>query len=125
MAEKQILQAIFPDLPREIPVIGENGDFMPLWSLGLSSLFQALQENFKSEGILLPRLTSTQAASIAGLYTKYYTPTPIRLPPGAQDISGQMIYNTTIAIPQVFIISFDGSTPPNVLGARWWTFTIT
>lgn len=125
MAQQPILQAIFPDFPREVPVIGDDGDFAPLWSLGLSSLFQALQDNYKSEGILLPRLTTAQATSIANNYTKYFTPTPVPLPPGIQDISGQIIYNTTLAIPQVFIINFDGAIPPNVTGARWWTFTIT
>jgi hypothetical protein len=125
MAEQQILQAIFPDLPRETPVLAENGDFAPLWSLGFSSLFQALQANFKSEGVLLPRLTTAQATNIASNYLQYFTPTPIPLPPGIQDISGQMIYNTTLQLPQIFIINFDGAVPPNVTGARWWTFTIT
>ena len=126
MATQQpILQAIFPDLPRETPVLDEEGDFMPLWSLGFASLFQALQHNYKSEGILIPKLTSAQATTIANLYTQYFTPTPIPLPAGVPDISGQMIYNTTIAAPQIFIINFDGSTPPNVTAARWWTFTIT
>ena len=103
----------------------ENGNFNSLWSLGLSSLFQALQTNYKNEGILIPRLTDAQAADIAALYVQYYTPSPIPLPPGAQDISGQMIYNTTLEVPQIFIINFDGATPPNVTAARWWTFTIT
>jgi hypothetical protein len=125
MPEQRILQAIFPDFPREAPVISSNGDFVPLTSLALQSLFQALQENYKSEGILLPRLTTAQATTIANFYTQYFIPSPIPLPPGTQDISGQMIYNTTLELPQIFIINFDGSTPPNVLGARWWTFTIT
>ena len=103
----------------------KNGNFNQLWSLGLSSLFQALQNNYKNEGILIPPLTSTQAADIAALYVPYYTPSPIPLPPGVSDISGQMIYNVTLAVPQIFIINFDGSTPPNVTAARWWTFTIT
>ncbi len=125
MAEQQILNSIFPDLPRESPAVDENGNFNSLWSLGLSSLFQALQTNYKNEGILIPRLTDAQAADIAALYVQYYTPSPIPLPPGAQDISGQMIYNTTLEVPQIFIINFDGATPPNVTAARWWTFTIT
>jgi hypothetical protein len=116
---------IFPDLPRATPAVDENGDFSYLWGLGFASLFQALQKNYKNEGILIPPLTTAQATSIANLYTQYYNPTPIPLPPGVPDISGQMIYNKTIRAPQIFIISFDGSTPPNVTGARWWTFTIT
>lgn len=118
-------QSIFPDLPREVPAVDKNGNFNALWALGFSSLFQAIQRNFKNEGILFPPLTTTQANQIAALYTQYYTPTPIPLPPGVQDISGQTIYNSTILAPQIFIISYDGSTPPNVTGARWWTFTIT
>ena len=125
MAEQQNMNALFPDLPREIPAINKEGNFNPLWSLGFASLFQALQQNFKSEGILLPSLTTTQANQIAALYTQYYTPTSIPLPPGAQDISGQMIYNKTTEKPQIFIINYDGNTPPNVTAARWWTFTIT
>lgn len=125
MAEQQNKNAIFPDLPREIPAVDKQGNFNSLWSLGLASLFQALQKNFKSEGIVLPSLTTDQANQIAALYTTYYNPTRRPLPPGIEDISGQMIYNTTIEIPQVFIISYDSSTPQNVTGARWWTFTIT
>jgi len=117
--------SIFPDLPRASPVIDKEGNFDMLWSLGFSSLFQALQTNYKNEGILIPKLTTAQANIIANAYMKYYTPTPIPLPPGSQDISGQMIYNVTISAPQIFIINFDGATPPNVTGARWWTFTIT
>lgn len=125
MAEQLIAQSIFPDLPRETPAIDKDGNFNPLWSLGFASLFQALQTNFKNEGIKLPPLTTTQANQIAAFYTQYYTPTPVPLPPGIEDISGQVIYNKSIPAPQIFIISYDGSDPPNVTGARWWTFTIT
>ncbi len=125
MAEQQIFNSIFPDLPRESPAVDQNGNFNQLWSLGFASLFQALQKNYKNEGILIPPLTDAQAAEIAALYVPYYTPTPIPLPPEVPDISGQMIYNTTLTVPQIFIINFDSSTPPNVTAARWWTFIIT
>ena len=62
--QQPILQAIFPDLPRETPVLDKEGDFSPLWSLGLSALFQALQENFKNEGIIFPRLSAANIATI-------------------------------------------------------------
>ena len=106
-------------------VVDKEGNFSPFWSLGFASLFQALQVNYKSEGIMIPPLTDSQAADIAALYVPYYTPSPIPLPPGIPDISGQMIYNTTLTVPQIFIINFDAATPPNVTAARWWTFTIT
>lgn len=113
---------IFPDLPRESPAVTEEGDFTHIWNLGFNQLFQALQTNFRNEGILFPSLTSTQAAQITAIYTPLIG-NP--LPPGTPNISGQTMYNTTILAPQIFIISFDGATPPNITGARWWTFTIT
>ena len=125
MANTNNQQSIFPDLPREAPLINKDGQMSYLWSLGFSSLFQALQKNFKNEGILFPSLTTAQATSISDNYKKYYIPTSIPLPPGVEDISGQTIYNKTIEAPQIFIISYDTSTPPKVTGARWWTFTIT
>lgn len=122
MAEQLIPQSIFPDLPRETPAVDKEGNFNPLWSLGFASLFQALQTNYKNEGILIPPLTTDQANQIAALYPPYYG---MPLPPGVPDISGQMIYNKTILAPQMFIITYDGATPPNVTAAGWWTFTIT
>lgn len=125
LQQDEPLHSIFPDLPRAVPAVDKEGNFTPLWSLGFASLFQALQVNYKNEGILFPPLTSDQAARIASLYIQYYLPTPRPLPPGIPDISGQTIYNKTIEKPQIFIINYDASVPPNVTGARWWTFTIT
>ena len=114
--ENQILQSIFPDLPREVPVLDKSGDFSPLWSLGLSALFQALQENFKNEGILLPRLSASNIAMIQSLYTPYIgLPLPQQIP----DISGQTVFDTTNRVPKQFIILYDNASPPNILSASW------
>lgn len=115
---------IFPDLPRESPVVTKDGDFTHLWTLGFNQLFQQLQSNFKNEGILFPPLTSTQAAQITSIYTPLIG-APLPSNPPVPDISGQTIYNSTILKPQIFIITFDGATPPNITDAKWWTFTIT
>ena len=116
MATPNNPKSIFPDLPREIPVITKNGDFAPLWSLGLSSLFQALQENFKNEGILFPALTATNIADIQVLYTPYIgLPRPNTLP----DISGQTVFDSTNRVSKQFVITYDNSNPPNILCAQW------
>jgi hypothetical protein len=117
--QQPILQAIFPDLPRETPVIGSNGDFSPLWGLGLSSLFQALQENFKNEGIIFPRLSAANIATIEAIYTPLIgSPLPQNIP----DISGQTVFDTTNRVSKQFVITYDGSTPPNILTATWRQF---
>lgn len=112
------LQSIFPDLPREIPVIDKNGDFSPLWSLGISALFQALQENFKNEGILFPRLSAQNIADIQSIYTPLIgSPLPQNIP----DISGQTVFDTTNRVSKQFVITYDGSVPPNIVTATWRT----
>lgn len=117
--QQPILQAIFPDLPREVPVINKDGDFSPLWSLGLSSLFQALQENFKNEGIIFPRLSAANIANIQAIYTPLIgSPLPQNIP----DISGQTVFDTTNRVSKQFVITYDGATPPNILTATWRQF---
>jgi hypothetical protein len=117
--QQPILQAIFPDLPRETPVIGRDGDFSPLWSLGLSALFQALQENFKNEGIIFPRLSAANIANIQAIYTPLIgSPLPQNIP----DISGQTVFDTTNRVSKQFVITYDGATPPNIVTAAWRQF---
>ncbi|CEG60966.1 hypothetical protein [Legionella micdadei] len=115
-AEPLQLQAIFPDLPREVPVINKDGDFSPLWSLGLSSLFQALQENFSNEGILFPRLSATNIANIQTIYTPLIgSPLPQNIP----DISGKTVFDTTNRVSKQFVITYDNANPPNIVAAQW------
>ena len=117
--QQPIVQAIFPDLPRETPVIGKDGDFSPLWSLGLSALFQALQENFKNEGIIFPRLSAANIATIQAIYTPLIgSPLPQNIP----DISGQTVFDTTNRVSKQFVITYDGATPPNIVTAAWREF---
>lgn len=120
MVQQNQPQSIFPDLPREIPVIdAKTGDFAALWSLGLSSLFQALQENFKNEGILFPRLTAAQIADIEAIYTPLIGGS---LPQNIPDISGQTVFDTTNRVSKQFVITYDGATPPNIVTATWRQF---
>jgi hypothetical protein len=119
MTEPLIPQSIFPDLPREAPAVDKDGNFSLFWSLGFSSLFQALQSNYKNEGILIPPLTQIQADNIKAIYTAYIG---APLPVGVNDISGQMIFNTSVPGPQIFIITYTGS---NVNTVDWYNFTIT
>lgn len=119
MATPNNPQSIFPDLPRETPVINEEGDFAPLWSLGLAALFQALQTNFKNEGIIFPNLDAANIANIQALYTPYIgSPLPSTLP----DISGQTVFDTNNRVSKQFVITYDGATPPNIVTAQWRQF---
>lgn len=118
------LQSIFPDLPREIPAVDEKGNFGPLWSLGLSSLFQALQENYKNEGIIFPRLSAANIAKIQAIYAPLIggpLPQDVGLPP-IPDISGQTVFDTTNRVSKQFVITYDGAVPPNILTATWRQF---
>lgn len=119
MATPNNPQSIFPDLPREIPVIDKNGNFSPLWSLGIAALFQALQRNFKNEGIVFPPLSATEIADIQSLYAPYIG---LPLPMGLPDISGQTVFDSTNRVSKQFVITYDGATPPNIVTAQWRQF---
>lgn len=115
------LQSIFPDLPRSMNVVDDNNQLNSYWNLFFSSLSQALQNNFKSEGILFPSLTASQIATIQAIYTPLIgNPLPSNIP----DISGQTIFDSTNRIPKQFIITYDGALPPNILTASWKTFVL-
>ena len=119
-------QPIFPDLPRESPVVNKEGNFTETWSLAVSQLFQNLQQNFKNEGILFPPLTAAQISTIQAIYTPYIGQP---LPQNTQqknipDISGQTVFDTTNRVPKIFVITYDTSTPPKILTASWKTFTL-
>ena len=117
------LPSLFPDVPRDSPVVDKDGNFTELWYLGIGSLFQALQENFKNEGILFPPLSAANIAIIQGIYTPFIgvSALPLNIP----DISGQTVFDSTNRVPKQFIITYDGSTPPNIVTAAWKTFTLT
>lgn len=119
--QTKLPQSIFPDYPREQPAVDSKGNLKPTWDLSLNSLYQALQTNFKNEGIVFPPLTASQIATIQAIYTPYIT---FPLPQNIPDISGQTIFDSTNRVPKIFIITYDTSTPPNITAASWKTFTI-
>ena len=97
-------QSLFPDVPRESPVVDKEGNFTELWFLGLGDLFQAAQDNFTNEGIVFPQLDATSIAAIATGYQQYVgAPLPQNVP----DISGKTLFDATNRVPKVFIITFD------------------
>ncbi len=115
-------QAIFPDVPRESPAVDKNGDFTQYWSLGLGALFQALQVNFKNEGIVFPPLTATQMATIQSFYAAYIGQTFNSLTLALPDISGQTIYGVESYLSYQFIIAKDSAPDPVVILAKWVPF---
>jgi hypothetical protein len=94
-------------------------------------LFQALQNNFSNEGILFPSLTQQEITAIENIYVPYIgSPLPQNDPVNEKqinipDISGKTVFDSTNRVPKQFIITYDTSTPPNIVSARWYTFTLT
>lgn len=122
MALPRKTQSIFPDYFRGGKIAEANGTIATTYDLFFSALSQALQKNFKNEGIQLPLLDATQIAQIQAIYTPLIgAPLPLNIP----DISGQTIFDSTNRVPKVFIITYDGATPPNIVTAQWRTYTVT
>lgn len=120
--QTKLPQSIFPDFPRDQIIVTNEGAMTNDYSLFLNALTQALQDNFKNEGIVFPPLNDTQINAIQAIYTPLIgSPLPQNIP----DISGQTIFDSTNRVPKQFIITYDGSTPPNIVTAAWKTFTLT
>ena len=131
MTQETKPESLFPDYPREQVIVDKDGVINPLFDLGLGSLFQALQENFSNEGILFPPLTFAEITTIQDIYQPYIgSPLPQNDPTNTKqiyipDISGKTVFDSTNRVPKQFIITYDTSTPPNIVTARWYTFTLT
>lgn len=119
--QQQIPQSIFPDYPRQQPTVDKEGNLVPQVDLAFSQLFQALQSNFKNEGIVFPPLTASQMSTIQGLYTPYVGGSYNTLTMNLPDISGQTVYDSTTQISNQFIIAQDNSG--NVTLAEWVPLT--
>lgn len=120
--QQQIPQSIFPDLPRQSPMTDKDGYLTPLWDLGFGSLFQALQRNFKNEGIVFPPLNAEQMNTIQNLYTPFIGQTYNTLTQSLPDISGQTVYDSTTQISNQFIIAQNNSSVVTL--AQWVPFSM-
>lgn len=51
-------QAIFPDLPRNQPLLNKDGTMNDYWMLFFSNMVMALQRNLSPEGFVMPQQTT-------------------------------------------------------------------
>src|SRR5271170_1129097 len=98
-------QAIFPDLPRDHPVVNKDGMMSDYWSLFFDNLITTLQNNHSNEGIMVP---SQSAANIADL-----TATEPSVPDGA---------NIRLSNANILYDSTNNTFKGNINGV-WKTFT--
>ena len=123
MATQQpINQPIFPDYPRDSPDVDKDGNFSPLMDLAFGLLFQALQTNFKNEGIVFPSLSAANMTTIQNLYASYIGGSYNTLAQNLPDISGQTVFDSTTYISNQFVIAQDGGG--TVLLANWVPFSM-
>lgn len=59
-------QAIFPDLPRDLKIINEEGEMTSTWHLYFEQLTSALQAILKPEGSVMPQVTAANIALLTG-----------------------------------------------------------
>lgn len=116
-AKKKV--ALFPDFPRHSPAVKKDGTLSDTWHLQLSSLFQALQKNYKNEGLQIPQLDSANIATIQQIYAPYIGKA---LPQNLEDISGQEIFDTDTRERKVFIITYAMGV---ITAASWKTYPLT
>lgn len=119
--------ALFPDCPREDKLVDEDKNATQPWRFFFDQLVNALQQNFNNERLMFPPLTAAEIATIQAVYTPLIG-NPLPQETGGKfvpDISGGAVFDTTNRVPKMFIITYDGATPPNIVTAAWKTFTLT
>lgn len=97
--QSKLPTTIFPDVPRETPLVDKNGRMHDLWQQYFDQLTLTLQTIFRNEGFSIPQLPSASIALLTG-----------------EQSVGSIIYNTD-STPEP---SFQG----NIAGT-WKTFTLT
>ena len=58
--------ALFPDVPRQSPMIDKNGYITDIWGLFFDQLILSLQTNLKPEGFVIPPQTAANIALLIG-----------------------------------------------------------
>lgn len=109
--------SLIPDMPRDLEIVDGNNRLNPAWSLGFESLFQALQNNFKNEGFLIPSLSEENINFIQSIYTPYIGN---MLPMEILDISGQLVFDKTNRVSKQFVITYS-ALDGTVTSAQWRT----
>jgi hypothetical protein len=119
----------FPNIPRQEKIANQDLTMDATWLLAFTQLFETLKTVFKNEGILVPPLSATDINTVQSKYAAFIGKPlpPSTATPGYSlpNIAGQIVYDTTNSVPKIFIMTFDGASPPNVTAAAWKTFTIT
>jgi hypothetical protein len=64
-------KAIFPDLPRNQPMVGKDGKMDNLWILFFENLVMALQTNLKPEGFVIPIQTAANIALLTAIVSQH------------------------------------------------------
>ncbi len=59
-------QTVFPDLPRNEPLVDSSGNMTMYWQLFFQNLVLALQTNFKNEGFAIPPQSASNIALLTG-----------------------------------------------------------
>ena len=93
--ETPLQQNYIPDLPRDL-TISKDGNLSHDLQLGLSNLFQTLQNFVTNQGVRLPALTMTQRTNIETFYQSFIGK---RLPQNVPNIAGTLASDYTSSKP--------------------------
>lgn len=101
---------IFPDVPRETPMIGKDGKATEPWLKYFDQLTVLLQQYFRNEGFAMPKLSATNIGNIGNTNASV----------------GNIIYDSTNNLFKGILLVTPGTplTPP-VTVTKTFTLTLT
>ena len=101
-------------MPRSPKIVDKDGRLTQHWENSFMNLYQVLQANFKTTGYLIPSVNATDLQAIQNQYQEYVNHP---LPPGINNIAGQLAFNTTTNYLNQFVIANDENN--NIFLAQW------
>jgi len=114
--------SIFPDIPRDVPLVNEKGMITDDWRFILDQLFTALQINLKPEGFVIPQQSTSNINQLTGTtsFTNIIYDTTVDSFKGNAKYPNPGGTKTQIWMPFAMITSFAGNPNGNVPGSLYW-----
>lgn len=113
---------IFPDIPRDVPLVDNKGMLTDAWKFIFDQAFTALQTNLKPEGFVIPQETTANINKLIGTqsFTNEIYDTTVDSFKGNAKYPNPDGSKTQVWMPFAMITNFAGNPNGNVPGSLYW-----
>lgn len=113
---------VFPDLPRESPLVDAHGMITDDWKFIFDQLFAALHVNFKPEGFVMPQQSSTNISKLTQpqSFANILYNTTVDSFYGNLKVPASGSAKSQVWWPFAMITNYPGNPNGNLAGSLYW-----